>query len=518
MAEAGSSSRLVGNSSWNAVAFLVGVGLNLVILPFVVFRLGVVAFGVAGLVAACIMPALSFSNALALATARELTQRLSLPERADARRLFGTALLLAGAGGLSIAMVVATAGPPLARNLFNLGGLEASGDLAAAFLLGAGGFLCQCFSAVVFSLFTARQDYARLSTLNVATSIVSTTSMLLLIPLWPRASTYIGCQALGFAVGLLLALKMGRGMLAEWIAGPAFHRASFSALANIGGWQFAAQIGGLLATQADRYMLGAFLPPQFVGFYTIAQRLEEVVYVGVLKIGEILFPFFGTMQKEPTERVVDLLFRSSWVLNLLAACVLGALIPVAGPLLTVWTSAEVAGEAARVLVILSVAGLLGCSSNVFVFFLLAGGKSRSTAMISLATAIVTLLVSAAILPLWGWQAAGWSACAGMVAQLIVTVVLLRRSFDIPDLGRRIAHFVLLPLAAGIATALTLRYLAGSQLFDTAPRWWYVGGSYCLAAGIIFAVAAAVSRIGTYGEVCWRDLRLIASRFLSIKVS
>ena len=37
---------LLGNSAWNAIAFGVAVALNLVVLPFVVFRLGVAAFGV----------------------------------------------------------------------------------------------------------------------------------------------------------------------------------------------------------------------------------------------------------------------------------------------------------------------------------------------------------------------------------------------------------------------------------------------------------------------------------------
>ena len=120
-------------------------------------------------------------------------------------------------------------------------------------------------------------------------------------------------------------------------ARPAFHRGPLGGLVNLGGWQFAAQCGGLIAGQADRYLLGAFLAPQFVGYYTIAQRLEEAMYIGILKIGEILFPFFSSLQKESSDRVADLLFRSSWVLNVLAATVLGALIPVAGPLLYAWT-------------------------------------------------------------------------------------------------------------------------------------------------------------------------------------
>jgi O-antigen/teichoic acid export membrane protein len=517
MAERKSSFHLLGNSAWNAAAFVIGVGLNLLILPFVVFRLGLSAFGVAGLVTACVAPALAFSNALALATTRELAQRLAPNQRDDARRFFATALLLAGAIGGLIAIMLCLGGPPLARLAFNLNETAVS-DLELAFVFGAGGWFCQCVSAVVLALFTARQDYRRIASIGIVNVMIATASMLVLIPRWPHASTLLGCQALGFATGLLMAFAIARRVMGEWLARPALHRLPLGDLFGVGVWQFVAQGGGLIATQADRYLLGAFLSPQFVGFYTIAQRLQEAVYIGILKVGEILFPFFSALQKEPADRIADLLFRSSWVLNVLAASALGALIPVAGPLLYLWTGAEVAAQAQRVLVVLSIAAIMGCSLNVFAFYLLANGRSRSIALISLVTAGFTLATSALALPWFGWQAAGWSTLIGIAAQIVITVILLRQSFHLADMWSRVAHFVLLPLAAGIATALALRYLAGDQLFDAAPRWWYVGGSYGLAAGIIFIVVVAVSRVGRYGAVCWGDLAVIVSRILPMKVT
>ena len=511
-----SSSRLLGNSAWNAAAFLIGVGLNLLILPFVVFRLGLTAFGVAGLVTACVAPALAFSNSLALSTARELAQRLAPDERDDARRFFATALLLAAAMGGLIATILCLAGPPLARLAFHLSG-KAGDDLGLAFALAAGGWLCQCVAAVFLALFTARQDYSRIASINISSAIIATASMVILIPSWPQASTYLGCQALGFATSLLAAFALSRRTIGSWLARPALHRGPLDDLVKIAGWQLAAQGSGLIAGQADRYLLGALLQPQFVGFYTIAQRLEEAMYIGILKIGEILFPFFSSLQKESSDRKADLLFRSSWILNVLAATALGALIPVAGPLLHVWTGAEVAAEAKRVLVMLSIAGMLGCSANVFAFYLLANGRSRSNALISFVTAVFTLVTSAVALPHFGWQAAGWSACIGMIAQIVITMILLRQNFTLAGMWSRVAHFVLLPLGTGTATALALRYFAGDQLFDLAPSWWYVGSSYCLAAGIIFVVVVTVSRIGPHGAMCWRDLRLIASRVLLVKV-
>jgi hypothetical protein len=78
------------------------------------------------------------------------------------------------------------------------------------------------------------------------------------------------------------------------------------------------------------------------------------------------------------------------------------------------------------------------------------------------------------------------------------------------------HFVLMPIGVGITTALALRYGFRNAQLDQATGWWYVGGLYVLVAGIIFVVAVAASQAGPYGAACWRDLRVIASRFLPLK--
>jgi O-antigen/teichoic acid export membrane protein len=369
---------------------------------------------------------------------------------------------------------------------------------------------------VFLALFTARQDYFRIASINIFSTLVMTSAILVFIPRWPQTSTYLACQALGFATGLLAVVALSRGAIGEWLARPALHRSPLSDLVNLGAWQLAAQSGGLIAGQADRYLLGALLPPQFVGFYTVAQRLEEAMYIGILKIGEILFPFFSALQKVSNDRKADLLFRSSWVLNLLAASALGALIPVAGPLLYLWTGAEVAGEAQRVLVVLSIAGMLGCSANVFAFYLLANGRSRSNALISFVTAVFTLTTSAVALPYFGWQAAGWSTCIGMAAQTVTTTILLRQSFSHAGIWSQIAHFVWLPLGLGIVTALALRHFMTVSLLDQDPHWWSLGALYGLAAGIIFVVVVVASGVGPHGAACWRDLRVIACRFLPAK--
>jgi O-antigen/teichoic acid export membrane protein len=507
-----SGSRLLANSTWNATAFLVSVGLNLLILPFVVRRLGVASFGIAGLVIASIAPALIFSSSLAMMTTREFARRLASGARLEARQFFATALFLSLAAGIPLAALFPLAGPALAQRAFNLSG-NLSNDLFAGFSFGALGWLCQCVAGVFLALFTARQDYARLALINIAGTIVSTLSMLVLIPLWPLASTFIACQMAGFAANLLLSALLSRLLMAEWVALPALHRTSLASLLRIGKWQAVAQGGGLISGQTDRYLLGAFLQPQNVGYYSIAQRLQEAIYIGVLKIGEILFPFFSSLQGEGDERVGDLFFRAAWVLNVLAVSVLGALIPVAGNVLHLWTGPEVAAEGQRVLIVLALAGILGSGTNVFTFYLLANGRTGTNAAISLVTALSTLGTSAVALPYVGWPAAGWSSCAGGLAQIVVMTLLLRRSFNLPDIWLRVWHFVLMPIGVGMAGAVLLRVWITGYGFGQSVVWWQVAGWYAFSAAAILAVVIAASSVGRYGEICRQDLHRIAMRFL-----
>jgi len=513
MKQGSSAKRLVGNSIWNVAAFVVSAALNLMILPFAVHRLGVPAFGVASLVIACMAPASIFSSVLSLSASRELAHGLALEHVADTRRLFASAMLLAVVVGLLLSLALALIGPTLARLAFNLPG-NSGEDLGLAFAFGASGWLCQCLMSVLLALLIARQYYALISAASTLGTVVTTLSLLVLLPGRPVASTFMACQAAGLIASLAAALVLTIRCSRYWMAWPALHRGHIRRIFRMGSWQVAAQGGALIAAQADRYLLGMVFAPQFVGFYAIAQRLEEAVYIGILKVGEILFPFFSALQNETDERKAELVFRSSWILNLLAASALGAIVPAAGPLLTMWAGPELAVGARHVLVVLAIGGMLGCSVNVFSFFLLAQGRSKSTALISLVTASFTLATSALALPYFGWSAAGWSACVGVAAQNVTTAFLLKSTFKKISIWSRFAHLVVLPILIGIGTAVVLGQLTALCGLGTEASWPIVGGLYCISAAVIFVTVASTSQFGPYRASCREDLRLIALKALA----
>lgn len=506
------TSRLLSNSSWNALAFLVGAGLNLLILPFVIAHLGISEFGYAGLIMACVAPAMIFSNVLAQMSARELAQLQALDSKDKARRIFATALFLALVGGTAITFLLILVGPWLSQKFFNLN-VDDINHMTMMYFFVCFGWLCQCFAGVFLALFTARQDYASLAKINITTTVLATVLIWFSVPLWPKAETYLGCLAIGFFVSFGVGIWLACRNFSGWMSLPSLHLDSLYLLIRVGGWQIAAQTGSAISGQIDRYLLGAFLHTYYIGFYNVAQRLEEAIYIGVLKIGEILFPLFSTMLKEREEIRLDVLFRTSWLLNLVAVSFLGPLIPLAREILQLWTSTDIAAEAEQVLIVLALAGILGSGGNVFSYYLLGTGRTRSIAIISLAAGLATISTSFLSLPLLGWHAAGWSAFAGMVVQLLVIVLSIKSSFNAVNLVSRILHLVLAPLAVGSLVAIFLRFL----ILDNGPIvWWQVLGFYGLCVIMIGCSILTVALMGPYRRNCWHDLKRIAAYFMRLR--
>ena len=84
-------------------------------------------------------------------------------------------------------------------------------------------------------------------------------------------------------------------------------------------------------------------------------------------------------------------------------------------------------------------------------------------------------------------------------------LLLRRSFDLPDIWWRVWHFVLMPIGVGLVCALLLRAGITGYGFGLKFSWWQVAGLYGFSAAAILAVVIGISSVGSYGEICRQDM-------------
>ena len=235
---------LLGNSAWNAIAFVVAVALNLVVLPFVVFRLGVAAFGVAGLVTACVAPALAFSNALALSTTRELAQRLEPYERDDARRFFATAVDAGIGSGRRdrdpFRFGRAAACAP--RISLERAGRAMISDLRLRWPVPDG-----CANAFPRSSWPCSRHVRIIGGLPRSASSAPWSRRrpcCCSFRAGPRPRRFLAVRRWDLQRACFWPSRWSRRVIGDWLARPAIHRGALGKLVKLGGWQFAAQGGG----------------------------------------------------------------------------------------------------------------------------------------------------------------------------------------------------------------------------------------------------------------------------------
>jgi len=273
------------------------------------------------------------------------------------------------------------------------------------------------------------------------------------------------------------------------------HKDAWKNSFHFGGWQAVAQLGGILSNQIDKYILGALLAPAAVGIYNVAYTVEQRAYNLVFTVSEVLFPAFSSLNNEALELKADALMKASWILTVLSVCVITPLIPLAHGLLALWINHEVANQGSVILQTLAVAGTLGCATNASYFFLLGSGQTRIITLLAVITGLVTIIVSASVLPRFGLVAAGSSGVAAMLVQIVFVNIMIRKLFGHVLPWTVVITSLYVPIVVGLSISFTIS-LVGHPAITT---WLQLILSYCALAAGTLAVIVAICRILPHGR-------------------
>ena len=497
---------LLRNSALNVAAFAIALLLAALLLPFVVRRIGIGAFGTAGIVLACYAPLQLVGTVLGQSVARELAS--SGPQAADA-----PGRLVAAALSLCTAVVLVVLGALCGAWLL----LQASGSNGAAatlvplLLVFFAGWAFQQYALVLQGIAVAAQNYRDVALVTIAAAIASAAGVVLGIHLWPGHSGYLGGLAFGYLASFCIWACVVWFRYFDASSLRRFCREDVARIVRFGKWQAVTQLAGAMGNQMDRYCLGALTSVSTVGRYNIAMRIQEVVYMSVLKAAEVLFPYVASLDRDNVRRQQQVLAVGSFALNTMAACALGPLIVLSVPLVDMWVGSEYAPGAARMLVVLATAGLVGSSINVYMFWAMGTGNNSRLAFMSVAGALVSILVTIASIASWGEVAAGFGVLAGGVAMQVVAI----RNVS-ARLGRQAARRTLVacgwpPLLCGIGVGWLFRLLA-----PLSPHSWAgLLAGYALVALTIGAVSVLFTALTGSGRVAitdaWGMTRRLAAR-------
>ncbi len=494
VAPARRDSVLLSNTRWNTLAFGVGVVVNFIALPIVIQRIGLPNFGQAGLVLAVLAPFMLVGTVLGQAATRELARRHN--DEADAQSgaavlstLLSFCLLASGL----IWLLLVGVGPLAMRQFFN--GAPTDTPWPPIFLVAACGWAAQQFIFILQGSLAAQQNYRLLSRINILTVIVATAITLAGVVTVPTTLGYLGANAAGLAVSLALWLILTRNRLPWSRVRIGLRGEGSRRILHFGGWQSASQVSGAISNQSDRYLLGSFASVIAVGQYAVAARLQEVVHTGILKVAEVLFPHFSATANQPAQVRAHFLMISMWMLNLVGACALTPLIPLSHDLIALWVDGQAAAGGDVLLRTLALAGLAGCSTNVFNFYSLGIGKHSRLALLTILQSLLTIVATIVLIRQFGALAAGGGILLSNLARMLVILPMCRADF-MPHLSwRELAMAVCLPVATGALVG----FLWQASGLIHASGWLRLLANYILVTGSVLIAVLGVTTLLASGR-------------------
>ena len=477
--------RLLSGSKWHLLGFGFVLASHFAIVPVVISKIGLSAFGAGGLLLAAFAPLTLVGTVLGQATVRETAHNLAANDIAKAGQSLTAILLLCLAGCLGVAALAASISPwALAAVGRDVAGMIDGTAVAITFA----GWAAQQFSLVLQSVMLAAQRYAFVAIASGLSAIATMAATIGLVIATPSTSGYLAGTALAFGLTLLVwAITCHVALPGLWTR-ERVSRSQFKAIAHFCGWQACTNFVGVLGQQMDRYVLGALTSLAVVGQYNVAMRLQEVAHMGVLKACEVLFPHFRVTLGDPVRQRLAVFLRSSWALNTVAACALAPLVPLAEPLLQLWVGPEAAHGATPMLQMLAAAGIFGAASNVYSFHAMATGHAVRLAGLSTVHAALAIVMTVALISSFGASAAGGGYLLANVVRVPLVLMLSRRYFDRSVSWGALAGCVLPPLLAGLVIAALWTWLAALY-----PQSWL---SLFAAYAVVALSALAGSVVAT----------------------
>lgn len=452
--------KTIKNSVLNIASFILGLGINFYLLRYVVAQIGIDAYGVSALLFVIIAPLtltnLGFGEATTKYVAEYVHQGNYVKAGAYIRTTFFMNLLVGVSGGVLVFFF----GGSVTLWVFSekINPLYYDTVIACMHIIALGWVINQC-AATFMGVPVALQHFKKVATGNIisvlATAIITYVLLNYGMGLLGFTIATVSGQFISLIYWFITAQRLMRGIPLL----PKLDKEAWRQSFHYGGWQTVSQIGGILAQQAEKYVMGLILSTASVGIYNVVLNIEQKIYMLVHKLAEVLFPMFSALSNDTAERKANILIKSSWITTTAAVSLLVSVVPFAHQLILLWMkNKEIADSGSFVLQVMCIAGAFGSATTAGYFFLLGIGKTQKITYISVLTGVVTVAVSLVVLPVYGLRGAGISALAASIVQsLAISRVMNTALKNVAPLAATL-NAVFTPIIIGVVWALFITWL------------------------------------------------------------
>ena len=266
-------------------------------------------------------------------------------------------------------------------------------------------------------------------------------------------------------------------------------------------WSFSAAMLGIgfldfLIVQADKIALGYFRSAREVGIYSVAAALTAYVPLVLQSVNQIFAPTIADLHTRGDHMLLARLFQSltKWIMALTVP-IAAVIIIFARPLMRIFGPGFEVGW--PILVIGTLGQLVNCGVGSVGFLLLMSGNEKRLIKVQAAMATLMLLLSVALVPVWGIVGAAIAAAITNVGTNLWNLLQVRACLHVSPYNRSYLHLVP-PAAASIALTMLLK--SKSAVFH--HDW--------LAIGVTGVLAYTTFAIVALGFGLTSDDRLIAN--------
>ena len=354
------------------------------------------------------------------------------------------------------------------------------GQGLAAFLLGS----FEALGKVVLSF-----RYALLE------SSVEAGASVALVLLGGGAAGAAGGRAIGFGVGLVLALflaarLLGRDAIARGLGA---HRQHIWQIAKYGSALLVIDGAITLFNRMDVLIIGAYKGTAAAGIFDASLRLVTFLQYGGLALTTGFAPRLARGENQEPE--ADAFWKAVRAVILLQLLILAGMLVWAKPITTVALGSEFSGSAAifralgPYMVLAGVAPLLTIGVNYL-------GEARKRVPLAIAAVVVNLTIDLLLVPKIGAVAGAIGSAAAFAVYVPGHMLICRREVGMPDAA--LAATTLRGLVACAAASAVL-YAFGTENL-TALQW--IGGAICAPAAFMAVLLAT-------GEVRIQQIRRLS---------
>jgi len=436
--------------SWFAI-------LTIFIIPIQIKILGVDAYGLLAFIASLQIIFSIFDLGLSPTIAREVATDNS-PDLQHSRDLIQTLSFGYAAIGLLLGGALALGAGWLVTHWLNLGALPVD-TAKRALQLGGLALMIRWPVSFLAGVIIGRGRFGILNLLKAASATLALFGGALVILASGSLVVFAAWVALAALVEVTLYLVVCYRLIPNLSLRP---RVSRPALVQIRHYVLSVSVIGVLGialSQTDRLLLSTLVPIEILGYYSLAfTLLSGLTLVQGFFTSALLPSFATTFAQDATERLASDHNRATQGLVYVCTLPVAALTFFGEPLLGLWTSAETAAQAARILFVLAPGFLLNVSVAIPYTLALATGH----------TSIIIRVYSMAFivyLPMLYFAIVHWGGVGAAVVWLLLNISYL---------------FSLVPLVLNRIVGQTPRYWVGRNLLPF------------LALGtLVFGVALAV---------------------------